>query len=193
MYHLGLLFPDFLKHFTLQRFKPLNEHDNHPISIGAMQHIERDANFHSHAFFDEMCSEIAAFIDKTPASAIPKTWFLAHILLEMGIDRILMEKHPNLLDEFYKELVMVKEGEIESYFRHNNLAQASVFFAKLSKFNESRWLFQYLDDEKLPISLNHVYFRIGLSEKWDSDINIALVNSLPELLNIIRAGLPKYV
>jgi hypothetical protein len=192
LFHLGLVFPDFLKHFTLQRFKPSKMLEKDYLGMGAQQHIIRDEHFHNHEFFDDMCSEISRYIDRTEAKKIPKTWFLAHILLEMGIDRILMEKNNQILPQFYSELEQVTKDDINIYFEHNNLAQADVFFSKLNKFNQTKWLYEYLNDEKLPISLNHVYFRIGLSEKWDAKINQALINSLPEILQIIRKGLPSY-
>ena len=186
------MFPDFLKQFTFQRFKPINELDSHPLLQGALKHIERDDHFHSHSFFDKMCKEIADVIDQTEAKSIPKSWFLAHILLEMGIDRIIMEENIEELANFYSELSSVKKNDITKYFSRNNLAQGDVFFEKLSKFNESKWLYQYLEDEKLPISLNHVYFRIGLGDKWNSKTNSALVNTLPEILKIIKEELPSY-
>lgn len=192
LYHLGLMFPDFLKQFTLQRFKPINKLDKHPLFQGALKHVERDEHFHSHPFFDKMCKDIAALIDQTEAKSIPKTWFLAHILLEMGIDRIIMEENIKELDTFYAELSSVTKNDIDRYFNHNNLAQTDVFYTKLSKFNESKWLYQYLEDEKLPISLNHVYFRIGLGDKWNSKTNSALVETLPEILNVIKKELPSY-
>lgn len=192
LFHLGLVFPDFLKHFTLQRFKAKEIEEDDYLGLGARQHIIRDEHFHSHPFFDEMCAEISQYIDKTDAKEIPKTWFLAHILLEMGIDRILMEEDKEILPLFYNELSLVKANDVKEYFQHNNLAQSDVFMSKLGKFNERKWLFEYLNDEKLPISLNHVYFRIGLAEKWDSKINKALIDSLPDILQIIRKGLPSY-
>jgi hypothetical protein len=193
LYHLGLVFPDFLKMLTLQRFKPEPIYDTqHPLYLGAMKHIERDGHFHSHAFFDDMCEKIGGIIDETPAKSIPKTWFLAHILLEMAIDRLLMEENISYLDEFYAELEGVKEDEIKMYFEHNKLSKADVFTEKLNKFIEHKWLYKYLEDDMLPKSLNRVYFRIGFTEEWNKETHQALIASLPSVLQTVKGGLKDY-
>jgi hypothetical protein len=193
LFHLGLVFPDFLKMFTLQRFKAEPIYDNtHPLYLGAMKHVERDVHFHSHLFFDTMCQKIAEIIDKTPAKNIPKTWFLAHILLEMAIDRILMEENISSLDQFYDELASVKEEEIKNYFTNNKLSKADVFTEKLTKFAEQKWLYKYLENDMLPKSLNRVYFRIGFTEEWNKQTHLALIAALPEVLTVVKEGLKDY-
>ncbi len=193
LYHLGLIFPDFLKVFTLQRFKEnQNALDQHPLYLGGLKHLERDTHFHSHSFFDEMCDRIARIIDGTAAKDIPKTWFLAHILLEMAIDRTIMEDKIDVLHSFYDELEKVEANDIQHYFEQNKLSKPDIFMEKLSKFNEGRWLFKYLEDDMLPKSLNRVYFRIGFTEEWNKDIHQALISSLPEVLQTVRKGLEHY-
>jgi len=193
LYHLGLIFPDFLKMFTLQRFKeqPIND-AKHPLYLGALKHVERDGHFHSHAFFDDMCHKIAQIIDQTPAKEIPKTWFLAHILLEMAIDRLIMEEDITKLDQFYAELKAVNPDEIKKYFEDNKLAKADVFIEKLNKFTEQKWLYKYLEDDMLPKSLNRVYFRIGFTEEWNKETHEALIASLPRVLKTVKEGLKDY-
>ena len=179
--------------FTLQRFKekPANDKE-HPLFLGAMKHLERDIQFHSHPFFDDMCEKIGSIIDQTPAKEIPKTWFLAHILLEMAIDRILMEENIDGLHHFYEELQAVQEDDINSYFENNKLIKADVFMEKLDKFNHHQWLFKYLENDMLPKSLNRVYFRIGFTKEWTTDIHHALIDSLPAVLKVVREGLKDY-
>lgn len=179
--------------FTLQRFRAEPIHDKqHSLYLGAMKHVERDGQFHSHAFFDDMCEKISHIIDDTPAKSIPKTWFLAHILLEMAIDRILMEDDISSLDDFYAELEGVNAADIQKYFADNKLVKADVFIDKLNKFVEHKWLYKYLQDDMLPKSLNRVYFRIGFTEEWNKETHQALIATLPKVLETVKEGLKDY-
>lgn len=193
LYHLGLVFPDFLKTFTLQRFKanPIKNPTN-DIYLGALKHLERDGHFHSHLFFDQMCDRISKIVDSTDAKKIPKTWFLAHIMLEMAIDRIIMEDDIDQLHNFYEELEGVNQKEINKYFIDNNLIKSDVFMEKLTKFTEHKWLFHYLENDMFPKSLNRVYFRIGITEEWNKKIHQSLITCLPEVLAVVREGLKEY-
>ena len=158
-----------------------------------MQHLKRDAQFHNAAFFDKMCLQISEIVNQTAAASIPKTFFLAHILFEIALDRVLMEDEIVHLDNFYTELSSVDKTALADYFHKNDNQKGEEFILKLDKFTLSKWLYQYLDDEKLPYSLNRVYFRIGLKDEWKKEQNDALVNMIPQVLSAIRLELPAYL
>jgi len=194
MYHLGLIFPDFLKTFTGQRFKPLNHlNDNNHLNNGAKQHLVRDAHFHNHSFFHDSCKIISQIINNSEAKSIPKTFFLSHIILEIALDRVLMEKDISNLDNFYKELENVDKQEINIFFKENKLKNYDLFIQKLENFTLSRWMYKYLEDKNLPFSLNRVYFRIGYNQEWNKEQNEALEMALPIILKEIKKALPSYL
>jgi len=192
MFHLGLIFPDFLKFFVHQRYKPSQKKNMLPLDQGAIMHLSRDTHFHNALFFDKMCSKISAMINCTPAGNIPKTFFLAHILLEMGIDRVLMEDSLCTLDDFYSELALLNHSELLGHFEQCGMKDGAVFSEKLQNFITHKWLYQYLDNEKLPNSLQRVYIRIGIKETWKKEQNDSLVAILPQILSEIKANLPAY-
>lgn len=194
MYHLGLVFPDFLKAFTQQRFKPLKK-GTVPSNLmdGAKQHLERDAHFHNHAFFHDGCKIISQIINNSAAKSIPKTFFLAHIILEITLDRVLMDKDIRRLDNFYSELENIDKNEIKLYFQDNQLKNYDTFIQKLDSFTLSKWMYKYLDDENFPFSLNRVYFRIGYNQEWNKEQNEALIKALPIILSKVKKALPSYL
>jgi len=194
MYHLGLVFPDFLKTFTEQRFKPSsNSSANSSLMEGAKQHLVRDAHFHNHAFFHENCKTISQIINNSAAKNIPKTFFLAHIILEIALDRVLMDQNIGRLDNFYKELENIDRTVLNKHFQENQLNNYELFIQKLDNFTLSRWMYKYLDDENFSYSLNRVYFRIGYNQQWNKEQNEALIQALPIILFEVKMALPSYL
>jgi hypothetical protein len=124
------------------------------------QHLKRDAQFHDSIFFNQVYSQIhpqakQAFSD----SGISRFWFGTHVMIEMILDSVLIEKHPDTLIQMYQDLEKsMNHLDIHlSIIEHKNPDQ---FILGMQKFLESKFLFKY-KSEGLIYGLNRVYRQVG--------------------------------
>ena len=70
---------------------------------GNLRHFEADDYFHSATFFQNETKLITEMIrERYPNGEIKRDFFVAHILFELVLDRILVLANPQVLDDFYQ-------------------------------------------------------------------------------------------
>ena len=104
---LGSILPDLLRdskpnYSFLGNYNSANE--NHvQLAKGMLHHIEIDRLFHNSTFFETHTKSISKTIRDNEKISIGRyTYFLAHLLLELYIDKIFITQMPNELDRFYQ-------------------------------------------------------------------------------------------
>ena len=163
-YNLGLLAPDLLRNYSKNQYSKIAINQSNlrkdDFSIGMAQHLKRDAQFHDSIFFNQVYSQIhpqakQAFSD----SGISRFWFGTHVMIEMILDSVLIEKHPDTLIQMYQDLEKsMNHLDIHlSIIEHKNPDQ---FILGMQKFLESKFLFKY-KSEGLIYCLNRVYRQVG--------------------------------
>lgn len=167
-FNFGLMLPDMLG--TAQRgWKPVNGREYSFDDIraseiwqGFKRHLLGDGLFHNTSFFMGQTRYIRETFEK--AGLIQpglRLFFVAHVLLEIMLDRLIIKMHPEIPDLFYDHLDKVSEGTVSSFFSGLKEPVPGRLFHMLSRFKEYRYLYSYTEDERLFFALNRIMERAG--------------------------------
>src|SRR5579864_6568298 len=75
------------------------------LAAGVLQHLDDDAWFHNTPAFAVASAQLTLVIrEALPADDGHRPSFLGHILTEMLLDAVLIERHPERLSRYYKAL-----------------------------------------------------------------------------------------
>lgn len=166
VYNFGLLTPDLLRNFTPSAFnKNLLTHSQltEAWKNGIHQHINRDKLFHNSLFFQSVYSENRELALTTFKNAnLPKFWFALHVLIEMILDKFLIQKNNQLLHNFYNELESVTP-KIPNLLTEIEHKEIDIFLKRFEGFYTHQYLFKYQSHEGITYGLNRIYNQIKLS------------------------------
>lgn len=185
-YHLGLILPDLIKSICRTHYKsngPFVNRIFHRLDEGCITHLNSDKIFHQSAVFEDIQNHLSEQLDE--ASAWPRKWFFNHIMTEILIDRVIMEKHPNECFEFYREIESIDENQLELFLKMNHIPNYQNFRPGFQNFVKNRFLFEYMNNEKLLFALSRVYSRIGIQYEFTKNDYQLLEERLENLLYYI--------
>ncbi|MBI3882715.1 MAG: hypothetical protein HY305_00400, partial [Sphingobacteriales bacterium] len=111
---------------------------------------------------------------------INRKWFLAHILFEMMLDRILVKHHENVCHSFYNDLNLVDTNILSDFikqFAHKDIRQ---FMLNYHHFCKVKYLFGYAADHSFMYSIGRVYkqatsLELTMSDKLNFNYFINLI------------------
>jgi hypothetical protein len=201
---LGLVLPDLVRNFQKQyRLNPLHLTDAKPademlhLNQGVHRHFHADKVFHTSTFFDQQNSELKRKLYAAGFESINKyIYFVAHVLLEMVIDRVLIQQHPLLCFNFYDalektdKLVIGNYLQISGKFTNEHSEQFLLYF---SQFCKSQYLFHYRHNDGLLYGLERMYQRYvpGVFSVADKEKLVVIIEqteeSIAPLLTILFA------
>ena len=143
------------------------------IATGILQHLHDDQWFHATKIFNQLNLEFAqALREAVPEDTSLRPAFLGHILIELLLDARLAECNPGLLNEYYDVLGQVDPVKIQSVINMASARPTDQFVRFFEVFCRERFLFDYLDNDRLAYRLNQVMKRVGLPEFGDSVIEL---------------------
>ncbi len=155
-FFLGVITPDLvgifdrkvkLKDHTLPEITPANlSLEELSFYKGVKRHFEADAVFHTCDFFSRETQALtlrlrSAFDEKR----LPRSYFLAHILVELLLDKILIRHHPTILQEFYqhlREIPFQRKTRLTEWVCQTNMHRYQAY---LMRFEERQYLYDYAD------------------------------------------------
>ncbi len=187
-YNVGLVLPDLVRNICKTHLRPNEQYDNpihESLGKGSRDHIEGDRIFHQSEFFRACESHISGLLDKQ--AAWPRKWFLNHLLLEIGLDRALMDLYPDLCTNFYQQLEQADIKELTSFLQVSGKEDFSKFGQGYERFVTFRFIFDYKHNEKIIFALSRVYLRTGIQYEWTENDKNVLLENLPEILRFISA------
>jgi hypothetical protein len=152
------------------------------LAAGVLQHLEDDAWFHKTAAFAVASAQLTVlFRDSLPADDRHRPAFLGHILTEMLLDAVLIERHPGRLSGYYAALAQVDAATIED--SANSMARHATDRLKvfIPMFTRERFLPDYLDSNRLLFRLNQIMQRVRLNP-----LPAGFRSSLDEARSIVR-------
>ncbi len=159
-----------------RNLKPLietHQGDVAELASGMLQHLNDDHWFHATAIFNQLNLEFAqALREAVPEDTSLRPRFLGHILIELLLDARLAECNPGLLDEYYDVLGQVDAAKIQTVINMASARPTDQFVRFFEAFCRERFLFDYLDNDRLAYRLNQVMKRVGLPEFGDSVIEL---------------------
>jgi len=184
-YVFGIIIPDLLKNFNRRWKVKKNPQEYEQIELqqieeGIARHIDVDAHFHNSDFFKENTLFISDTLKKNEIDSMAKhTYFLAHVILELMIDRLLVKNYPNICEQFYAILNRVEKSNIDLYLNYSNFVQEMNDFSSFfEKFKTSKYIFHYANNENLIFALNKIIERATgnpLSKEDGSKLNTSFV------------------
>jgi hypothetical protein len=134
------------------------------VAAGVLQHLEDDAWFHRTPAFAVASAELTVqFREALPADDGHRPAFLGHILTEMLLDAVLIERHPARLLDYYAALSQLDARVIEAAVNHMAPRPTDRLKVFIPLFTQERFLFDYRDSERLRFRLNQIMRRVRLS------------------------------
>lgn len=186
-FNTGLILPDLVKNYCQTHIKPVGQF-NRPAFVGlangSLTHLECDRKFHNSAFFSLSTKFLAETLNDE--CHWPRKWFLNHLLMEILLDRVLMDQHKDLCSQFYHDLSKVDVEEIGVFLKMIGVNNPQNFQIGFERFVKSQFIFEYQYNEKISFALNKVYQKVGIEYEWTNEDKELLHNKLPELLNFIH-------
>ncbi len=169
LYNAGLLAPDLIRNATRGRFKPAWNLESNPLDWhrGALQHMQRDAWFHQHEFFENVYQHSRDWVRESFLQAqIPRFYFGLHVGIEMALDKALIFEHPGAPARMYQDLEKAFPS-IEQWLTEHRQDQA---IAGVQRFIESRYIERHQEDQDLAYGLMRVYLQTGaIQTEWNQD------------------------
>jgi hypothetical protein len=183
-YNCGLIFPDWLAAYNKTKFQLqiLTQNTNEErLEAGIQNHLLGDKMFHGSDYFREQTHGIKLLLEKSTLDKDQFRFsFLAHIILEMMIDRLLLLKDPNIGTSFYDNLDSCDDNLL-LYFALRNSRVDEGFLTLIQKFKRHRFILQYIKTDVFVYSLNRSIGRVGLNLNDDQG------REMMELLDTIEA------
>lgn len=185
-YNLGLVLPDLVKNFCKLHLKPADSYVNrilNSLNEGSKIHLQGDKTFHNSESFKVCQDYISDLLD--PFATWPRKWFLNHILTEILLDRVIMDRYSDEALNFYKQLESVDRSKVELYLKLSGIQSYQNFNPSFERFVSSRFIFEYLHNERIIYALGRLYSRVGIQYEWtENDKNLILFH-LDKLLDFI--------
>src|SRR5262249_18495949 len=156
------------------------------LAAGVLQHLEDDAWFHKTPAFAIASARLTVlFRASLPADDGHRPAFLGHILTEMLLDALLIERYPERLANYYAALDQLDAATIEK--AANRMARHTTERLKvfIPLFTRERFLPDYLDSNRLLFRLNQIMQRVRLNPLPSS-----FESSFDEARCIVRSHAP---
>lgn len=152
------------------------------LAAGVLQHLHDDGWFHRTPAFHEVTGTLTrVFREALPVDDDIRPSFLGHIVMELLLDAVLIRRDSTILADYYDVLEAVDPAVIQDAV--NQLAreptQRLAEFVPL--FVKERFLWDYLDSERLLWRLNQVLRRVRLAP-----LPAAFAQSLEEVTGLVE-------
>jgi hypothetical protein len=166
------------------------------VAAGILQHHHDDRWFHQTRAFAELSLQFSSAVRSVlPEDDGFRPSFLGHILVEILLDANLIEDDPVRLDAYYRALDGIDPQRVAGAVNRMATRASPLLAEFIGKFSSVRFLYDYVQDEKLLSRLNQVMRRVRLPFLPDAFLGI-----LPGARRAVRrrrdallAGLPEGV
>lgn len=167
-YTLGLILPDLLRiphrayrlpiGFQLQKNSSAS---SQRLFEACQRHFEIDGLWHNAPVFEQYKKKLIDVLLRFDFEAVNRPRFLAHLLLELDLDRLLIAKHPDELDRCYDLMETAKRSAVKDLLQQLEWPEQiqNDFLQFLQQFLQDRWLHRYVEDEAFLSLLSRVYRR----------------------------------
>ena len=159
------------------------------VAAGVLKHIDDDRWFHGTGAFIETNMELAVQLrDLLPGDRGFRPTFVGHILIEMYLDAFWIRDDRSIVDRYYTMLGKLPATEIQRCVNVITGKPTDKLVATIERFIETKFLYDYLDDEKLLRRLNQVMKRVKLTALPDS-----LLDWLPKAAKLVESRRERFL
>lgn len=133
---------------------------------GVIRHFQVDKLFHSSDFFHEETTQLSHNLRVTfPNSEIQRSFFVAHILLELALDKLLIQEDETLLYKFYNHFERCTPQRLKKLTGWLAGGESMTSYdAFLRKFTRDQHLYRYKDWSYIIYVLKRIMRRVGIFE-----------------------------
>jgi hypothetical protein len=161
----GLCIPDLWPRFTrvynknIVKHPPFTSPDLKQIQSGIVQHFGADKRFHnSPLFLKEVTAAIQSFVDAGLDRQRIRISVIAHLAVEMLIDRQIVLKDKGICTTYYALLNKADEDSIHKYFSLLLLeGEMKTFLLNFRFYKQRRFLLLFEELENIVTGLDKVY------------------------------------
>ena len=133
------------------------------IARGIVQHHRDDGWFHETPVFHDLCWKFTVQVKQAlPEDEGFRPSFLGHILVEILLDAVLIERDPKLLEAYYCAMASLDGEVVQEAVNRMSVRRTDRLAVLLPLFCSEQFLWDYLDDGKLLMRLNQVMRRVKL-------------------------------
>lgn len=159
------------------------------VAGGVIRHIEDDRWFHGTQAFTETNMRFAVELrDLLPGDLGFRPTFVGHILIEMLLDALWIRDDRSIADRYYQMLADQSADEIQRCVNTITGKPTSKLSGAIGRFIEMKFLYDYLDDDKLLMRLNQVMKRVKLTPLPDS-----VLDWLPEARKLVESRRERFL
>ena len=134
------------------------------VAAGIIRHIDDDRWFHGTQAFIETNMRLAMQLrDLLPGDAGFRPTFVGHILIEMLLDAFWIRDDPTIADRYYQSLLDCDAVTVQRCVNQITGKPTNDLSKAIERFTEVRFLYDYLENDKLLVRLNQVMKRVGLA------------------------------
>lgn len=158
-----------------------SEKKHRHIHQGILRHYAADKKFHASPHFSQLVSNFIrhathAGIDRGSIRAS----VIAHIAVEMMLDRFILMQNPAVVYDYYKLLDNADTESLEGYFLHLNMSlEKQDFITKFQFHKKNRFLLMFNELDKIAMGIGRIYAsatKSTLSETEQKQLIAALYN-----------------
>ena len=190
---VGLIIPDltsgFSKIYNSRIKNGIVPEDKNLLQIhtGILNHYHADKWFHNSGLFVQHTTmALQSFLKEGLSRYNLRLSVIAHLTIEMMIDRQIILENKLLCDDFYKAIVQTDESLLETYFLlFGTKNSKSSFFATFNFFKERKFLYRFEELENIVFGLSKVYGSVTKREFTEEEKK-KFVAALHNIDNTIR-------
>lgn len=181
----GLCVPDLLSlyarifriPFQKIEFEEEEKSDYNNFLKGLKRHEQVDGLFHNSEFFRQQMRNVSELLRAQKFhSQNLRSFFLAHIVVELMLDKILIQRYPELLDDYYKTLERVDLNLFYQFLNQMNQKwmgtdEKNILTLKdaMQRFCKRKFLTGFVNRANIIFALNRMRMSVGLDELSNED------------------------
>ena len=141
------------------------------IQKGILSHYAADKRFHnSQLFMQQVTLVTQSLVNEGLDRKKLRLSVLAHIAIEMMIDRQILLQHEKVCIDFYNSIERADEKVLNTYLSlFLTEKEVTIFLSKFQFFKQRRFLFLFKELEHIVFGLNRVYSNVTQTEMTNED------------------------
>lgn len=130
------------------------------VSAGVRAHLATDAAFHKTAAFAAAQAEVGGLLDAAVFEGIRvRRFFVAHVLVELALDAVLLRADPALGEQFYKQFARADFDAVTRWAEEETGRPLPRLPDVLRRFADARSLISYATDDGVATGLARTCLR----------------------------------
>ena len=196
---LGNILPDLFRVGDRKRRMPeqgvsdFSNAKHRALQAGVNKHHLVDRLFHNSLFFHKYSQALSKELRKAELAGMPRfQHFYGHILLEILIDKSLLNENPKLVADFYNLLNAIDQNEVSEFLKIKDLHQYfDSFHENFDAFMKHRFLELYLPQGGVVRATTQFAKRMHNYDLSDTEDQTKLQSVVDIGMSMIKKDYPK--